>query len=641
MATDAVWIIVTIPKKEFETTISDKNRLKKPIYGIYNIGRQNDESMEKILEDTLVEFDITNITWIPDRRHEHWHVYFAVELYDNDAVLSRLKERGIGSKRETSIGYIPFGLFFTNSAETELDEETRSRMIFGNSEGNFKRVQQEFLESVTSRLTVAQVVEGVRNSSTITFDFVAYTFFAGVIAAAALLNNSPVDIAAAMMIEPVIGTVMAVCFGMIIHDRSLIKLGWISMGIVLLMCIVIGFVYGLVFMTWSVEWHPEPDGIWPTGEMEVRGTYKGLIYGLLQAMGAGGAVAISLLNDAQGPLVGVAVASTFLPPHVNTGLLWAYACHLEWRGLNEGYVLHNVSGTITRMKPSWIPQNGYTPHYYDDMRYESLALGGFSLCLTYLNVIGMIFVCYIMLWMKQIAPLGKIEPKNRFFTKDIKEARYYNRKRGTLTANENLGQQILREWAEKAGLDPAQLLSQRPEARVTQFQTLKDLITDVENDAVYRNVTQAAMSKPEPSNNLLRRLTQSNIYGRRKSSTAQGISNLAFVMGANEGGNRYSISPQGKDGQADDGDSNYNQTVNSESSITRGMRLEELEPRGRRKSSVLLRRQLQESDHSPFSVWPTNSSRPPNNSVGRFQVSEVRRRMSSLVSRADLQDNQK
>ena len=271
-------------------------------------------------------------------------------------------------------------------------------MIFGNSEGNFKRVQQEFLESVTSRLTVAQVVEGVRNSSTITFDFLAYTFFAGVIAAAALLNNSPVDIAAAMMIEPVMGTVMAVCFGMIVHDRSLIKLGWISMGIVLLICIVIGFVYGLVFMIWSVEWHPEPDGVWPTDEMEVRGTYKGLIYGLLQAMGAGGAVAISLLNDAQGPLVGVAVASTFLPPHVNTGLLWAYACHLEWRGLGEEYVLHNVSGTIRRMKPSWIPQRGYTPHYYDDMRYESLALGGFSLCLTYLNVVGMIFVCYIMLW---------------------------------------------------------------------------------------------------------------------------------------------------------------------------------------------------------------------------------------------------
>lgn len=115
-------------------------------------------------------------------------------------------------------------------------------------------------------------------------------------------------------------------------------------------------------------------------------------------MAAGGAVAITLLNDAQCPLVGVAVASTFLPPHINTGLLWAYTCHLEWRGLGQDYVAYNASGTIVHFKPAWIPQSGYKVHYYDDMRYESLALGGVSLILTYVNVVGMIFVAYIMLW---------------------------------------------------------------------------------------------------------------------------------------------------------------------------------------------------------------------------------------------------
>lgn len=115
-------------------------------------------------------------------------------------------------------------------------------------------------------------------------------------------------------------------------------------------------------------------------------------------MAAGGAVAITLLNDAQCALVGVAVASTFLPPHINTGLLWAYACHLEFRGLSQEYVYYNDSGNFELMKPAWIPQSGYKPHYYDDMRYESIALGGVSLLLTYVNVIGMIFVAFIMLW---------------------------------------------------------------------------------------------------------------------------------------------------------------------------------------------------------------------------------------------------
>jgi len=55
--------------------------------------------------------------------------------------------------------------------------------------------------------------------------------------------------------------------------------------------------------------------------------------------------------------------------------------------------------------------------------------------------------------MKQIAPLSKIEPRNRFFKKDIKIARYYNRKRGTIGTDENMGQQILREWAVSIGID--------------------------------------------------------------------------------------------------------------------------------------------------------------------------------------------
>jgi hypothetical protein len=141
----------------------------------------------------------------------------------------------------------------------------------------FKKVQQDFLKQVTSKLTVAQVVEGIRASASLSFDFLAYTVIAGFIAAAGLLNNSPVDIAAAMMIEPVISTVMAVCFGMIIHDRSLLKMGWINLFIVLLVCCLIGFLYGLIFLIWSQEWNPPPKGVWPTPEMEVRGTWRYIV----------------------------------------------------------------------------------------------------------------------------------------------------------------------------------------------------------------------------------------------------------------------------------------------------------------------------------------------------------------------------
>ena len=126
-------------------------------------------------------------------------------------------------------------------------------------------------------------------------------------------------------------------------------------------------------------------------------------------MGAGGAVAISLLNNAQCPLVGVAVASSFLPPHINAGLLWAYACHLQWRGLSQNYIPYNTSeGKIEYLKLAWIPNPKYQVHFYYDMRYESLYLSGVSLLLTYVNVIGMISIAYIMLWVCLIYSSFKI-----------------------------------------------------------------------------------------------------------------------------------------------------------------------------------------------------------------------------------------
>lgn len=46
------------------------------------------------------------------------------------------------------------------------------------------------------------------------------------------------------------------------------------------------------------------------------------------------------------------------------------------------------------------------------------------------------------------------------------------------------------------GIDPNDLLSDRPEARVTQFQTLNDIVRDVEADQVYRSIQRTRLSSP-------------------------------------------------------------------------------------------------------------------------------------------------
>jgi hypothetical protein len=379
MPTDAVWIVITLPKKEYEKkrlqgdniikTLSSDDlqcdpKTRKPVVRYQednnfltarnqsnhnSIGSNNlnnttsfsetdldkegnhksNDSLESILEDSLTQLGITDVVWIPSKTGQSYHVYFNLDLYDNDATLNYLQSRGIGCKKDSSIGYIPFGLYFINEDNSDENDDYESladeddvfdsgpesspsslpcskKDITSQSNGSkksnlhgFKKLQEDFLKSVTSRMTVAQVVTGVRSSAELTFDFVMYTVFAGCIAAAGLLNDSAVDVAAAMMIEPVMATVMAITFGLIIHDPDLTYIGVRSCIISLIICLVVGYLYGAFLFIWMDSWNPPPSGFWPTPEMSVRGEWRTLIYGFLQASAAGGAIAVTLLNDNQ------------------------------------------------------------------------------------------------------------------------------------------------------------------------------------------------------------------------------------------------------------------------------------------------------------------------------------------------------
>lgn len=70
------------------------------------------------METSLQSLGIESPSWITDRTGNRYHVYFSADLYDNDYILNRLREIGIGVKKETSLGYIPFGLFW--STEDDL-----------------------------------------------------------------------------------------------------------------------------------------------------------------------------------------------------------------------------------------------------------------------------------------------------------------------------------------------------------------------------------------------------------------------------------------------------------------------------------------------------------------------------------------
>ena len=176
-------------------------------------------------------------------------------------------------------------------------------------------------------MLVAEVVNGIKAGSEFTFDYLLLVVLASIIAFFGLLENSSVVLVASMLVSPIMGPILAGTFGCIIGDVQLRNRGiqheLISLGI----CILIGFILGIIFCLCGVEnYYASSGNQWPTTEMVNRGISRSLVVGIAIALPSGAGVALSVLGGNVGSLVGVAISASLLPPAVNAGLFWSIAC---------------------------------------------------------------------------------------------------------------------------------------------------------------------------------------------------------------------------------------------------------------------------------------------------------------------------
>jgi len=228
---------------------------------------------------------------------------------------------------------------------------------------------------VTGQLQIERVVEQIRASAVLNFDYLNLLLIASVIAGVGLATDSTVSIVAAMLVSPLMGPVLAMTFGSNILDYSLIQLGVVSELLSLAICVVMGFLIGLCVIAVGT------DGSWPTEQMKIRGQVPGLLVGLAIAVPSGLGVALSVLGNNTSSLVGVAISLSLLPPAVNCGLALAYAA-VGFQA-DRGAVLYGQYSTTN----------------------EYLNLGGISLALTAINI-GAIFVAgCLMFRLKEVVPV--------------------------------------------------------------------------------------------------------------------------------------------------------------------------------------------------------------------------------------------
>ncbi|XP_023177585.1 uncharacterized protein LOC111603972 isoform X2 [Drosophila hydei] len=368
--------------------------------------------LEKVLEELLVKLEIEHVTWTTSKKGYFHHVVFPLQAGDAcETTLHCLTELGIGTKLNSSVSVLPCSVSYDAITEASNMRDDYSDDAEDTSKWN------NFVESIKSKLTVKQVVDGVRAGGSLSFDYLLLIVTADSLAALGLVENNSPNIVAAMLVSPLMGPVMSITFGAIISDRELMRVGFLSLGLGMLISCVFGFCFGLILGTTEMPWGQNMD--WPTEEMRGRGNVRALWMGVLWALTSGTGVAVALLQGSAGPLIGVAISASLLPPVVNCGLFWSQAC--IWLIYPEKRIPHLKNEAMNAT-------SSYPFLYTDYLPTEFLINGIVSACLTVVNVICIFITAIIVLKIKEVsAPYTASPDLKRFWETDLRTVRKTNR----------------------------------------------------------------------------------------------------------------------------------------------------------------------------------------------------------------------
>ncbi|KAK3921056.1 hypothetical protein KUF71_010271 [Frankliniella fusca] len=376
--------------------------------------RYLEDELQKILKDLKVKNDV----WCVGREGRI-QVLFTIESPEAcEEALQKLAGSGIGVLLNSVVSVLPCTLFYQGAKSSAGSTENLVAEKEDNAEEEYPGVTQsggaglkppqteweKFVQSVRARLTVAEVVEGVRANAVFTFDFLLLLIVASLVAAVGLVEDSTVILVASMLISPLMGPVMAATFGTMINDRSLKRMGLVNECVGLLICLSIGLLTGL-----GLGFLDRPV---PTTEMVDRGQLRSLWVNIVIAVLSGAGIAIALLRDNTGSLVGVAISASLMPPAVNAGLLWAMAFVF--------FMTDHLSSDDEDIEA--VPM--YTAYYSPSPYIEMAVMGGISLCITFINIVFIYITGIIMLKVKEVAP--NCQAHQLFWRHDVKIARDYN-----------------------------------------------------------------------------------------------------------------------------------------------------------------------------------------------------------------------
>lgn len=231
------------------------------------------------------------------------------------------------------------------------------------------------------------------------------SFVFSILAAFGLVENSVIFLASSMLISPLMGPIIAGIFGFVIKDQKLQKLGIVNELIGICCATSVGFLFGIIQCCIDEKYGL---GTGVTPEMLSRCDFRSLIVGIFTALPSGAAVAIAILGENIGSLVGVAISASLLPPAVNAGVMWSLSFMYAIFQNDETKFNIVLNSTL----------------YSEHQSVELAALGSVSMGLTIINILCIYVSGILFLKIKEVAPIAS-RNQRQFWKHDIKIARDY------------------------------------------------------------------------------------------------------------------------------------------------------------------------------------------------------------------------
>ncbi|VVC39852.1 Protein of unknown function DUF389 [Cinara cedri] len=269
-------------------------------------------NMKKTLEAILSSFQISNSVWNLSHDNRCHSVTFSIASNEYcEHILDLFMENGIGMKFNSVVVILPCSLYYQDPESAQSVFETNQNV--NSSPNMFESSWKKFLQSVRTRLTIAQVVQGIEAGAMLTFDFLILLVISVTVASLGLMQGQTLIFVSSMLLSPLIGPVNAATFGTMVQDKKLRNMGIVNEIIGLILCVIIGFGYGLI----TLYFDNRDSSQWVTTEMAYMSDIDNLWVGIILAFLIGIAVPIALLGNNTFSLVGVAISTSLLPPAVN------------------------------------------------------------------------------------------------------------------------------------------------------------------------------------------------------------------------------------------------------------------------------------------------------------------------------------